>query len=109
SMCRPMTKGFIKREDCPSSFELVAFQTGELSRDRTDEVKLHLESCDFCDAEVDLYEHCPLGEPTIEAPAAIPAPLFELAEALLKGKHADGATLNALLKEKDGFALTSLN
>lgn len=94
---------FLKREDCPSSFELVSFQKGELSRGRGIEIRDHLEFCDFCDAETDLYEHCPLEEFPIEAPGQIPAPLFELAEALLKGKHADGATLNALLK--DGLVL----
>jgi hypothetical protein len=39
---------------------------------------------------------------TEDAPA-IPAPLYELAEALLKGKHSDGAALNALLR--DGLVL----
>ena len=90
---------FLKREDCPSSFELVAFQKGELSRERGTEVRRHLESCDFCDAEVDLYEHYPLEEISAEEPSQIPIPLYELAEALLKGKHADGAALNALLRD----------
>lgn len=94
---------FLKREDCPSSFELVAFQKGELSRPRGVEIRRHLESCDFCDAEVEFYEHYPLEEAAIETPSEIPAPLYELAEALLKGKHADGAALNALLR--DGLVL----
>jgi len=93
---------FLKREDCPSSFELVAFQTGQLSLTRGLEVRRHLASCDFCDAEVNLYEHFSLEDATVEAPE-IPAPLYELAEALLKGKHSDGAALNALLR--DGFVL----
>ena len=102
-MSSQMMNGFLKREDCPSSFELVAFQKGELSRARGVEVRGHLESCDFCDAEIDFYEHYPLEEPPTEKPSAIPAPLFELAEALLKGKHSDGAALNALLS--DGLLL----
>ena len=101
-MLLSMMNKFLKREDCPSSFELVAFQKGELSRDRCVDVRLHLESCDFCDAEADLYEHYQLEESTVEAPD-IPAPLYELAEALLKGKHSDGAALNALLR--DGLVL----
>ena len=99
---------FLKREDCPSSFELVAFQKGELSRPRGLEVRRHLEWCDFCDAEVDLYEHYPLEDFQVEAPSAIPAPLFELAEALLKGKHSDSATLNSWLKEKDGLVIDAV-
>jgi anti-sigma factor RsiW len=104
-MFRSIMNAFLKREDCPSSFELVAFQNGELSRGRGLEVRRHLEACDFCDAEVDFYENYSLVEPSTEEPPVIPAPLFELAEALLKGKHSDGAALNALLKEKDGLVL----
>jgi len=96
-------KAFLKREDCPSSFELVAFQKGELSRPRGVDVRRHLDACDFCDAEVEFYEHYPLEEPEMEPPSQIPEPLFELAEALLKGKHADGIALNALLR--DGLVL----
>jgi hypothetical protein len=98
-----MPNYFLKREECPSSFELVAFQKGELSRVRGLDVRRHLESCDFCDAEIDFYENYPLEETPVETPSAIPAPLFELAEALLKRKHGDGATLNALLR--DGLVL----
>jgi hypothetical protein len=94
---------FLKREDCPSSFDLVAFQKGELSLTRGLDVRRHLESCDFCDAEVGFYEHYPLVEFRTEDAPAIPAPLFELAEALLKGKHSDGVALNALLR--DGLVL----
>jgi hypothetical protein len=94
---------FLKREDCPSSFDLVAFQKAELSLTRGLDVRRHLESCDFCDAEVDFYEHYPLVEFRAEAAPAIPAPLYELAEALLKGKHSDGVALNALLR--DGLVL----
>jgi len=94
---------FLKREDCPSSFELVAFQKGQLSREHGVDVRRHLASCDFCDAEEDFYEHYPLVELQIEKAPAIPAPLYELAEALLKGKHSNGEALNALLR--DGLVL----
>jgi len=94
---------FLKREDCPSSFELVAFQKGQLSREHGVDVRHHLASCDFCDAEEDFYEHYPLVELQIEKAPAIPAPLYELAEALLKGKHSNGEALNALLR--DGLVL----
>ena len=103
-----MTNGFIKREDCPSSFELVAFQKGELSRGRGVDIRRHLESCDFCDAEEEFYEHYPLVDPSIVETPAIPAPLFELAEALLKRKHGDSSTLNALLRETDGLVVDAV-
>src|SRR5947209_19627204 len=102
-MFRSIMNAFIKREDCPSSFELVAFQKGELSRGRGLDIRRHLESCDFCDAEVEFYESYPLEEAMVETPSVIPAPLYELAEALLKGKHGDASSLNALLK--DGLVL----
>jgi len=102
-MVASMTYGFIKREDCPSSFELVALQKGELSRERGHEILRHLESCDFCDAESEMYEHFPLEDAPQEEPSEIPAPLYELAEALLKGKHSNGVALNALLR--DGLVL----
>jgi hypothetical protein len=105
-MFRSIMNAFLKREDCPSSFELVAFQKGQLSREHGVDVRHHLASCDFCDAEEGFYEHYPLVEFQIEKAPAIPAPLYELAEALLKRKHGDATTLNLLLKEKDGLALT---
>lgn len=98
-----MLNNFLKREECPSSFELVAFQKGELSRARGLDIRRHLDMCEFCDAEIGFYEHYPLDEVPVEPVSAIPAPLFELAEALLKGEHSDGVALNALLK--DGLVL----
>jgi len=98
---------FCKHEDCPSSNELLEFQNCELPKRRTGEIRTHLEICEFCDAEVEFYCHFPLeagnNEPLENA--EIPAPLFELAEALLKNRHADASSLDSLLKEKGGFAL----
>ena len=53
-----------------------------------------------CAAEVEFYSHYPQAEGTAE-PVEIPAPLYELAEAILKKRHADSASLNALLIEPD--------
>ncbi|CAN5327979.1 hypothetical protein BH10ACI2_BH10ACI2_10440 [soil metagenome] len=93
--------GFCKNEDCPSSNELLDFQNGDLPRSRGSEIIKHLSACEFCEAEVEFYSHYPqeesMGE-TVEK-AEIPAPLFELAEALLKNRHADSRSLNALLRE----------
>jgi hypothetical protein len=93
---------FCKHEDCPSSNELLDFQRGEISRQRKAEIRSHLETCEFCDTEVEFYTHFPLEENGNEIASAvdIPAPLYELAEALLKKKHADSSSLDALLKGK---------
>lgn len=90
------SSGFRKSEDCPPSHELLEFQNGDLPRSRGNEVRSHLVSCDFCSAEVDFYSHYPQAEGTAEA-AEIPAPLFELAEALLKNRTSDPASLDSLI------------
>jgi len=95
---------FCKNENCPPSAELLVFQKGELSRRTSDRIKDHLETCDFCEAEVRFYECYPTESITEEPVAAeIPAPLYELAEALLKHRHADASSLDSLLQEKEGL------
>ena len=74
---------FCKNEDCPSSNELLQFQSGDLAATPSREVKKHLTECEFCTAEVDFYSHYPQAEGVNEA-VEIPAPLYELAESLLK-------------------------
>ncbi len=99
---------FCKNEDCPSSNELLEFQNADLSRTRAAEIGRHLEACEFCEAEVEFYSSYPQAQDdTREEPEAIPAPLFELAEALLKNRHGDPSSLNALLKEKGGLIVGS--
>lgn len=103
-MVSSMTINFCKNEDCPSSNELLEFQNGDLPRARGTEIRRHLTDCEFCEAEVEFYSNYPQGQDDgREEPAEIPAPLFELAEALLKNRHGDPTSLNALLKEKGGI------
>ncbi|CAN5256022.1 hypothetical protein BH20ACI2_BH20ACI2_03010 [soil metagenome] len=100
-MRAPKTIDFCKNEDCPSSNELLEFQVGELSKRRSGEVRKHLSTCEFCEAEVAFYTHYPQEELQTE-PAGdnkIPAPLFELAEALLRNRNGDHRSLNSLLNE----------
>jgi len=98
--------GFCKSEDCPSSNDLLDFQKCSSPQKRHDEIRGHLESCEFCSAEVAFYSHYPQEEGSGEAVelAGIPAPLFELAEALLKNRHSDPSSLDALLKKKISLA-----
>ncbi|MFM9905463.1 MAG: hypothetical protein ACKVQJ_12945 [Pyrinomonadaceae bacterium] len=98
--------GFCKNEDCPTSNELLEFQNGDLPRPRGSEINRHLTDCDFCKAEVEFYSNYPQGyDDNPPEAAAIPAPLFELAEALLKNRHSDPASLNSLLMEKGGVVI----
>ena len=100
SMFSSKMPGFCKNEDCPSSNELLEFQNGDLIQPRGSEVNKHMASCEFCAAEVEFYSHYPQEEGTSET-TEIPAPLFELAEALLKNRQADSRSLNALLTENE--------
>lgn len=93
---------FCKNEDCPSSNDLLEFQTGDLPRTREGEISKHLASCEFCAAEVEFYSHYPQEEGTSVA-ADIPAPLYELAEALLRNKQNDHTSLNRLWNRTEAF------
>ena len=101
-MISSKTAGFCKNEDCPSSHELLEFQNGDLPRELGSEIRKHMASCEFCAAEVEFYSHYPqedgVGE-TIER-EEIPAPLYELAESLLKNRD-DASSLNSLLKPRE--------
>jgi hypothetical protein len=100
---------FCKNEDCPTSNELLDLQRGNLCGTRSTQVTEHLASCEFCSAELAFYSHYPLEDcmEIIEADAIseIPAPLAQLAEALLKNRNGDPSALDALLREKDGLVL----
>lgn len=99
-MVSKVTTGFRKNEDCPSSQDLLSYQNGRLGQHRAARIREHLFVCEFCEAEVEFYCHFPQEDPGVEASAQakIPPPLFELAEALLKRRHADAKSLNSLLQ-----------
>ena len=96
--------GFCKNEDCPTSNDLLEFQNGDLARSRSSEINNHLVGCEFCSAEVQFYSHYPQAEGAVE-PTQIPAPLYELAEALLRNRY-DSHSLNALLRESEEVTIT---
>ena len=82
---------FSKNENCPTSQELVDFQNGDIEADEGRVIREHLSGCEFCEAEIEFYSHYPQAvsgeEESNDAAADIPAPLYELAEALLKNKQ----------------------
>jgi hypothetical protein len=93
---------FCKNEDCPSSQELLDFQNGDLDRERSVDIRIHMASCEFCSTEVEFYSLYPQAQDEIFAkPTKIPAPLFELAEAILKNRDIDSRSLNMLLRENN--------
>lgn len=82
---------FCKNEDCPTSEDLLAFQTGDMPVSEGTAIRRHLAICEFCMAEVEFYEsYPPVAEQDDAAEVdSIPTPLFELAEALLIKKRDD--------------------
>ena len=91
---------FCKHEDCPTSEDLLAFQTGDMPVSEGAAIRRHLIQCEFCAAEVEFYESyppAPVQEDILEADS-IPTPLFQLAESLLVKKR-DDAFFDRLLDE----------
>ena len=89
-------EGFCKTENCPSSEELLNFQTGEIDLAGGYRVRRHLLDCEFCDAEVRFYGMYPPGELESFETDTIPDPLFQLANELLQ-KNRDLAPLYRLV------------
>ena len=77
---------FGKKENCPSSVELLAFSHSAADPRRIPELRRHLTFCDFCAAELELYIHFPPDDEAAEA-GPIPKHLFDLAESILKRKQ----------------------
>lgn len=93
---------FGKNENCPTSQELIEYQNGDLSIEVGSLIRSHLSGCEFCMAEIEFYTHYPQAvneQESIEEPSEIPAPLYELAEALLKNRHSVPDSLYQLVVE----------
>ncbi len=95
---------FCKSAICPSSGDLLAHQTGEVSISESERIEAHLAVCEFCASEVEFYAHYPQSEEPV-AIVEIPLPLYELAQALLNNKHKDFSVLNELLDEKESVKI----
>ncbi|HEY2867795.1 MAG TPA: hypothetical protein VGJ02_11945 [Pyrinomonadaceae bacterium] len=73
---------FRKEITCPSSWELVDLFGGEVAGEYGLKMAVHLAECDFCAAELEFYRAYPPSDSETTAPP-MPAPLMELAEALI--------------------------
>ena len=92
---------FQKREECPTSQELLAYQLGDIEGPESRAIGKHLAACEFCSAEVDFYERYPQRAEEAEESSgevSIPEPLYELAEALLNKKSAE-RTMERMINE----------
>lgn len=97
-------KGFFKKVNCPSSQELADLENGSLSGKRQLEVMDHLDGCDFCDAEAELYARFPIwqDDQVADSVTEIPQPLYELAESIFRGRD-NSNELDFLLTEHQGI------
>lgn len=97
---------FCKNAYCPSSPVLLDFQKGELSTEESRAIRRHLTECEFCAAETEFYARFPQAEDACgEAETAIPAPLYQLAEALLGSRQTNFTLLKKLLGENENLTL----
>lgn len=75
---------FRKQTSCPSAEMLLCYRAGELSAQQRQRVASHLNTCEFCEAELQLLTECPATWeecPRVEMPLNLRC----LAEALLHG------------------------
>jgi hypothetical protein len=89
---------FRKEKHCPSSFELVDVANGTIDGERGLRIATHLASCDFCAAELELYQYFPPDSDDIGG-EPMPEALRELAEALLAHETVHISSLEYLFKE----------
>lgn len=89
---------FRKEKDCPSSFLLVDSLYSEIDGEEGLRLASHLARCEFCAAEVELYQHYPPDGADVSAPA-IPGSLLELAEALFAKETIHISRLESLFRE----------
>lgn len=92
---------FRKREDCPTSQQLLAYQLGDIGCGVGRVIGRHLAVCEFCSAEVDFYERYPQSQEEPDDAAenvSMPEPLYELAEALLN-KSAASRSIEKMISE----------
>jgi hypothetical protein len=98
---------FCKNASCPSSENLLEFINSEITTKAAKKIEKHLDECEFCSSEIELYEHYTVQDEIIPEPK-IPTPLFQLAEALMGSKQKNFRLLNKLLNENESFTLNQI-
>lgn len=73
---------FRKTVDCPASQTLLSFRSNNVSIKAAARIREHLESCDFCNAELPLLAHHRPSTGAVRVPE-IPMNLRILAESIL--------------------------
>jgi hypothetical protein len=95
---------FCKNASCPSSENLLGLINHELSLKAAEKIGKHLEECEFCASEIELYEHFSQNDEVVPE-TKIPTPLYQLAEALLGNKQKNFSLLNKLMNDNESLTL----
>lgn len=100
------TAKFCKHKTCPSAEMLLSYARTTLARELRQEVRAHLDTCDFCDAELRLLSKFPPVGAALCPAVKIPRPLYHLAQSLLAvPAHAAERTVE-FLYERERLSLT---
>ena len=101
------TARFRKLRTCPHTETLKSFSTGARGAARADLVAAHVESCDFCGAEVQLLSrHAPPADTLPFAALSMPENLRRLADDVLSEPTYNRARFAESLLEIDRLTLT---
>jgi len=96
---------FCKGAQCPASLDILACQNNDASNELQKRVYKHLNKCDFCGAEAEIYSRYPLPEEN-SATVEIPIHLLELAESLMNNRNRGSSLLENLLIENEDLAFS---
>lgn len=98
---------FYKTANCPSSSQLSAFQNAAPGNQESELIRIHINDCEFCAAEAEFYARFPQAdeEAAVCRDTGIPAPLYQLAEALLGSRQKNFSLLKALLGDSESLKL----
>ena len=100
------TAYFCKHKTCPSAEILLGYTQATLARELRQELTAHLDSCDFCDAELHLLSKFPpVGAPVCPK-VKIPCSLYRLAQDLLTVSTSAAERAVEILYERDRLSLT---
>jgi hypothetical protein len=101
------TARFRKLRTCPHTETLLTFCRGARPAARAGRVAEHVDSCDFCGAEVQLLSrHAPPADALPFAALALPAHLRRLAEDVLSAPSYNRARFAESLLEIERLTLT---
>jgi hypothetical protein len=99
------TATFCKHKTCPSTELILSYTQATLARELRQELKTHLQLCDFCDAERRLLTKFPPAGAAIYPTAKLPRALYCLAKDLLSISTNSGRAVE-ILYEPERLSLT---